>query len=84
MYHESARCARRVYWAVPPLPRGPRRLARYTGEAATAAAAVGLAREVLSVEHVPVKRRRRLTLFEQARRSGEDPSGWVLHRIVSR
>ena len=60
-------------------------LARYNCEAPTAAAALGLARADLTVEHVPARRRRRLTLFEQARRiGGEDPSGWVLHRIVSR
>jgi hypothetical protein len=62
-----------------------RALARYSVEATTPAAAVPLARAALVAEHPPGKPRRWLSLFEQAQRiEGQDPSGWVLHRIATR
>jgi len=46
---------------------------------------VPLARAALAAEHPPGKPRRWLSLFEQAQRiEGQDPSGWVLHRIATR
>jgi len=60
-----------------------RALAGYGVEAVTAAAAVSLARAALIAEHPVNTKRRRLSLFEQAQRiEGQDPSGWLLHRIV--
>jgi len=60
-------------------------LARYSVEAATPAAAVPLAWAALVAEHPAGKPRRWLSLFEQAQRiGGQDPNGWVLHRIVTR
>jgi hypothetical protein len=58
-------------------------LARYGIEAPTPAAAVELGRNALLAEHPPTPARRRLTLVERAERAdGQDPSGWVLYRIV--
>ena len=62
-----------------------RALARYSVEAATPPAALALARAELAAEYPPGKPRRWLSLFEQAQRiGGQDPSGWVLHRIATR
>ena len=62
-----------------------RALAHYSIEAATPAAAVVLARAALNAEHPAGKPRRWLSLFEQAQRiEGQDPSGWLLHRIATR
>jgi hypothetical protein len=58
-------------------------LARYVIEAPTPAAAVPPGRRALLAEYPPTGARRRWSLFEQAQRvGGQDPSGWVLHRIV--
>ena len=62
-----------------------RALARYSIEAATPTAAVALARAALVAEHPAGTPRRWLSLFERAQRiGGQDPSGWVLHRIATR
>ena len=62
-----------------------RTLAHYSIEAATPAAAVVLARAAVNAEHPVGKPRRWLSLFEQAQRiEGQDPSGWLLHRIATR
>ena len=62
-----------------------RALARYSIEAGTPAAAVVLARTALAAEYPAGRPRRWLSLFEQAQRiGGQDPSGWVLHRIATR
>jgi hypothetical protein len=62
-----------------------RALARYSIEAATPAAAVALARAALAAEYPAGKPRRWLSLFERAQRiEGQDPSGWLLHRIATR
>ena len=58
-------------------------LARYGIEAPLPAAAVLLGWDAVFAEYPPTPRKRRLSLFEQAERvGGQDPSGWVLHRIV--
>jgi hypothetical protein len=58
-------------------------LAHYTIQTPIPAAAVRLGREAVLAEYPPTPRRRRLSLFERAERlGGQDPSGWVLYRIV--
>ena len=58
-------------------------LAGYEVEAPTPAAAVLVGRDALLAEYPPIPSRRKLRLFERARRiGGEDASGWVLYRIV--
>ena len=60
-------------------------LARYSVEAATPAAALPLAWAELRAAHPAGPPRRPRSLFEQAQRiSGQDVSGWVLHRITTR
>jgi hypothetical protein len=58
-------------------------LARYSVEAPLPPAAARLGRDAAIAEYPSAPRRRRLGLFEQAERvGGQDPSGWVLYRIV--
>jgi len=58
-------------------------LARYGIEAPLPAAAVLLGRSAVLAEHPPAPARRRLSLFERAKRAGgHDGSGWVLYRIA--
>ena len=58
-------------------------LARYGIEAPSPAEAMLLGRHALLAEYPPVRARRRPSLFERAERvGGQDPSGWVLYRIV--
>ena len=58
-------------------------LARYAIEASLPGAAVALGWRALLSEHPPGPTRRRLSLFRQAQRvEGQDPSGWLLYRIV--
>lgn len=58
-------------------------LARYGVEAALPATAVLLGRSALLAEYPPRPQRRRLSLFERARRAGgQDAGGWVLYRIA--
>jgi hypothetical protein len=58
-------------------------MARYGVEAPTPAVAVLAGREALLAEYPPSPSPRRLSLFQHAQRvGGEDPSGWVLYRIV--
>lgn len=58
-------------------------LARYGIEAPSPAAAVPLGRDAALAEYPSTPRRSRLSLFERAERvGGQDPSGWVLYRIV--
>lgn len=74
-----------MMWEVEFYHERARSLARYRVEAATPAAAVPLARAALVAEHPGGTPRRPLSLFEQAQRiGGQDPSGWVLHRINTR
>lgn len=58
-------------------------LARYAIEAPLPAAAVLLGRSALLAEYPSTPTSGRLSLFRQAQRvEGQDPSGWVLYRIV--
>jgi hypothetical protein len=58
-------------------------LARYAIEAPLPGAAVVLGWRALLSEYPPTPRRGRLSLFKQAQRvEGQDPSGWLLYRIV--
>jgi hypothetical protein len=58
-------------------------MARYTVEASLPAAAVLLGRSALLAEYPPTPRGR-LSLFAQAQDvEGQDPSGWLLYRIVN-
>jgi hypothetical protein len=58
-------------------------LARYDLEAPLPAAAVLLGRRALLAEYPPTPTRGWPSLFRQARRvEGQDPSGWLLYRIV--
>ena len=58
-------------------------LARYSIEAPLPAAAALLGLNAAVAEYPSPPRKGRLSLFEQADRvGGQDPSGWVLHRIV--
>jgi hypothetical protein len=58
-------------------------LARYGIEAPLPAAAALLGLKAVLAEYPSPPRKGRLTLFEQAERiGGQDPSGWVLYRIV--
>jgi hypothetical protein len=58
-------------------------LARYSIEAPLPAAAARLGLNAALAEYPSLPRKGRLSLFEQADRvGGQDPSGWVLHRIV--
>ena len=58
-------------------------LAPYSIEAPLPAAAVLLGRSAVLAEHPPHRASGRLSLFARAERvGGQDPSGWVLHRIV--
>jgi hypothetical protein len=60
-------------------------LARYSVEAATPIAAVALARAALVAEYPAGAPRRWLSLFEQTQRiEGQDPGGWLLHRVATR
>jgi hypothetical protein len=57
-------------------------LAHYSVEAPLPAEALRLGRAALLAEHPPAPARRRLSLFERARRiGGQDASGWVPYRI---
>ena len=57
--------------------------ARYSVEAPLPAAAARLGLNAALAEYPSPTRKGRLSLFEQADRvGGQDPSGWVLHRIV--
>lgn len=57
--------------------------ARYGIEAELPAAAAQLGLTAVLAEYPSPPRKGRLSLFEQAERiGGQDPSGWVLHRIV--
>ena len=58
-------------------------MASYGIEAPTPAAAVLAGREALLAEYPLTPSPRRLSLFRRAQRvGGEDPSGWVLYRIL--
>jgi hypothetical protein len=58
-------------------------LARYGIEAPLPAAAALLGLKAVLAEYPSPPRKGRLTLFERAERiGGQDPSGWVLYRIV--
>jgi len=58
-------------------------LARYSVEAPLPAAATRFGWDALRAEHPPPRRKKRPGLFELAERAGgQDPSGWVLYRIV--
>lgn len=58
-------------------------LARCRVEAPLPPAAVVLGRAAVLAEHPATPRRGGLGLFERAQRiEGQDPSGWILHRIV--
>ena len=58
-------------------------LARYTIEAPLPAAAALLGLKAVLAEYPSPPRKGRLSLFERAERiGGQDPSGWVLCRIV--
>ena len=58
-------------------------LARYPIDAPLPAEAVRLGWNAVLAEHPLTPRRRRLSLYELAERSGgQDASGWVLYRIV--
>ena len=58
-------------------------MARYGVEASTAAAAVLVGKAALVAEYPAKPVRRPRSWFEQAQRvGGQDPSGWVLYRIV--
>jgi hypothetical protein len=58
-------------------------LAPYSIEAPSPAAAVPLGRSAVLAEHPPGRVSGRLSLFARAERlGGQDPSGWVLYRIV--
>jgi hypothetical protein len=58
-------------------------LARYGIEAPLPGAAVVLGWRALFSEYPPTLTRRRRSLFRQAQRvEGQDPSGWLLYRIV--
>jgi hypothetical protein len=58
-------------------------LARYVIEAPLPGAAVVLGWRALITEYPPTPKRRRLGLFEQAQHvEGQDPSGWLLYRMV--
>jgi len=58
-------------------------LARYAIEAALPGAAVVLGWRALLSEHPVTPTKGRLSLFRQAQRvEGQDPSGWLLYRIV--
>jgi hypothetical protein len=58
-------------------------LARYGIEAPLPGAAVVLGRRALLAEHPPIPTRGRPSLFKQAQGvEGQDPSGWILYRIV--
>jgi len=58
-------------------------LARYDIEAPLPAEAVLLGRRAVLLEHPPIPRTTRRTLFERAERvGGQDVNGWVLYRIV--
>ena len=58
-------------------------LARYGIEAPLPAAAALLGLKAALAEYPPPPRKGRLSLFERAERiGGQDPSGWVLYRIV--
>jgi hypothetical protein len=71
-----------MMWEVEFYHERKRALARYRVEALTPAAAMPLARAALVAEHPVAAPPRRVSLFEQAQRvGGQDPSGWVLHRI---
>jgi len=57
--------------------------ARYAIEAPLPAAAVLLGLNAAITEHPTPPRKGRLSLFQRADLiGGQDPSGWVLHRIV--
>lgn len=59
-------------------------MARYAIEAPLPGAAVLLGRSALLAEHPSTPTRGRLSLFKQAQRvEGQDPSGWLLYRIVN-
>jgi hypothetical protein len=73
-----------MMWEVEFYHERARSLARYSVQAATAATAVVQARAALVAEYPAGTPRRPLSLFEQAQRiGGQDPSGWVLHRIAT-
>jgi hypothetical protein len=58
-------------------------LARYGIEAPLPAAAALLGLKAVLAEYPSPPRKGRLTLFERAERiGGQDPSGWILYRIV--
>jgi hypothetical protein len=58
-------------------------MARYTIEAPLPGPAVLLGRRALLAEYPPTPTRGRRSLFKQAQRiEGQDPSGWLLYRIV--
>jgi hypothetical protein len=58
-------------------------LARYGIEAPLPAAAAQLGLKAALAEYPSPPRKGRLSLFERAERlGGQDPSGWVLYRIV--
>lgn len=58
-------------------------VARYRIEAPLPAAAVLSGRNALRAEYPATPQKGRLGLFQQAQRiGGQDPSGWVLYRIV--
>jgi hypothetical protein len=58
-------------------------LAHYSVEAPFPAAAALLGLNAAVAEYPSPPRKGRLSLFDQADRvGGQDPSGWVLHRIV--
>jgi hypothetical protein len=59
-------------------------MARYVIEAPLPGAAVLLGRSALLAEYPSIPTRGRLSLFKQAQRvEGQDPSGWLLYRIVN-
>jgi hypothetical protein len=59
-------------------------LARYSIEAPSPAAAVGLGRQAVLAEHPPGRAPRSPSLLARAERiGGQDGSGWVLYRIAN-
>jgi hypothetical protein len=59
-------------------------MARYAIEAPLPEAAVLLGRSALLAEYPSTPMRGGLSLFEQAQRvEGQDPSGWLLYRVVN-
>ena len=71
-----------MQWQVEYYNERRRILAHYDVEAALPTEAAALGRQAVLSEYPSTPRRRRLSLFERAQRTGgQDVSGWVLYRI---